>query len=230
MKKMMFVVVVCCLIASIAFAAAPAKGRKVVPGPNAAVPPQGGDALQWIDYWNTSSVNYYTWGGNFYMSNLFKPQGTWYPLDVVALEVLMVGLDGNTATGAAGTLNGAAVFNAGGTAVLARELNIPAQVGVWTLVNLTTPPRINTGNFYGGLWNSNDAAMIDLGYQCTAANWTPPPTEPFNCIFYSGATAGGNGAWAGNDCGSLWPTVSAASIRAQVNTNVPVELMRFDVE
>ena len=227
MKKALFVVVICCLIAGIAVAAAPAKAKRVVPGPNAAMPPQGGDALQWIDYWNTSSALFYTWNGTFYMSNLFKPQAGWYPLDVVALEVLAVGLDGNTVTGAAGTLNGAAVFNAAGTAVLARELNIPAQVGIWTMVNLTTPPRINTGNFYGGLWNSTS---VDQGYQCTAINWTPPPTEPFEDITYSGATAGGNGAWAPGGAGGQYGTISAASVRAQVNTNVPVELMRFDVE
>lgn len=226
MKRIMFVVVVCCLIAGIAVAAAPAKDKRVIPGPNAALPPHGGDALQWIDYWNTSSAYYYQWNGSFYMSNLFKPQGSWYPLDVVALEVLAIGLDGNTVTGAAGTLNGAAVFDPTGT-LLARQLNIPAQVGIWTMVNLTTPPRINTGNFYGGLWNSTS---IDLGYQCTAVNWTPPPTEPFDCVSYSGATAGGNGAWAPENCGAQYGTVSAASVRAQVNTNVPVELMRFDVE
>lgn len=226
MKKAMLLVVVSFLIAGIAVAAAPTKGQRVVPGPGAAAPPQGGEALQWIDYWNTSSANYYFWNGNFYMSNLFKPQGGWYPLDVVALEVLAMRLDGSTVTGAAGTLNGAAVFDPSGT-LLARELNIPAQVGVWTMVNLTTPPRINTGNFYGGLWNSTS---VDLGYQCTAINWTPPPTEPFEALVYSGATAGGNGPWAPGGYGATYPTVSAASVRAQVNTNVPVELMRFDVE
>jgi len=226
MRKAMLVVVVCCLIAGIAVAAAPTKAKRVVAGPGAAVPPQGGDALQWIDYWNTSSALFYTWNGTFYMSNLFKPQGGWYPLDVVALEVLAMGLDGNTVTGAAGTLDGAAVFDPAGT-LLARELNIPAQVGIWTMVSLATPPRINTGNFYGGLWNSGG---IDQGYQCTATNWTPPPNEPFECVSYSGATAGGNGAWAPEGCGAQYPTVSAASVRAQVNTNVPVELMRFDVE
>jgi hypothetical protein len=227
MKRIVFVVVVCCLIAGIAVAAAPTKAKRVAPGPGASVLPQGGAALQWIDYWNPSSALFYTWNGTFYMSNLFKPQGGWYPLDVVALEVLAVGLDGNTVTGAAGTLNGAAVFNAAGTAVLARELNVAAQVGIWTMVNLSSPPRINTGNFYGGLWNSTS---VDQGYQCTATNWTPPPTEPFNCVSYSGATAGGNGAWLPSDCGAQYGTVSAASVRAQVNTNVPVELMRFDVE
>jgi hypothetical protein len=228
MKKAMLLVVVCCLIASVAVAATPAKGKKVVPGPGAAVPPPGGDALQWIDYWNTSSATYYTWTGFFYMSNLFKPQAGWYPLDVVALEVMPMGLDGNTVTGAAGTLNGVAVFDPAGT-ILARELNVPANVGVWTLVNLTTPPRINTGNFYGGLWNSS---YVDLGFQCTAINWTPPPTEPFECVDTAGGspTAGAPGPWAPSGCGAQYGTVSAASVRAQVNTNVPVELMRFDVE
>ena len=225
MRKALFAVLVVCLVAGIAFAAQPTKARRVNPGPAAGQPPSGGDALQWIDYWNTSSGAYYTWNGEFYMSNLFKPDASWYPLDVVALEVMAVGIDGSTATGASGFINGVAVFDPSGT-LLARELAVAAQVGVWTMVNLSSPPRINTGNFFGGLWNSTG---VDLGEQCTAINWTPPPTEPYNCIDYTGATAGGNGAWAPSNCGDQYGTVSAASVRAQVNTNVPVELMRFDV-
>jgi hypothetical protein len=224
MKRALLVLVVVTLVGSIALAAGPTRDRKIINGPDTGGEPFNGEALQWIDYWNTASASYYTWNGLFYMSNLFKPDGTWYPLDVVALEVLAVGLDGATATGAAGVIDGVAVFDPGGT-LLARELNVNAQVGIWTIVNLTSPPRINTGNFFGGLWNSTG---IDLGYQCTAVNWTPPPTEPFNCIDYTGATAGGNGAWAPSDCGNQYSTVSAASVRAQVDTNVPVELMRFD--
>jgi hypothetical protein len=224
MKKVLLALVVVSLVGSIALAAGPARDRKIINGPDTGGEPFNGEALQWIDYWNTMSASYYTWNGLFYMSNLFKPDAMWYPLDVVALEVLAVGLDGNTATGAAGVLDGVAVFDSGGT-LLARELNVNAQVGIWTIVNLTSPPRINTGNFFGGLWNSTG---IDLGYQCSAVNWTPPPTEPYNCIDYTGATAAGNGAWAPSDCGTQYPTVSAASVRAQVDTNVPVELMRFD--
>ena len=226
MRRVLLLVLVAGLVAGIAVAAQPAKDRQVAPTAGALQAPAGGDALEWIDYWNTSSASYYTWNGLFYMSNLFKPDAGWYPLDVVALEVLAVGIDGNTATGASGFINGVAVFDPTG-ALLAREIAVAAQVGVWITVPLSTPPRINTGNFFGGLCNSTG---IDLGYQCTAVNWTPPPTEPYNCIDYSGATAGGNGAWTPSDCGNSYPTVSAASVRAQVNTNVPVELMNFNIE
>ncbi len=226
MRKVLLVLVVVTFVSGVALAAGPARDHKIVNPPADTYEPLGDRALEWIDYWNTSSAAYYSWNGFFYMSNLFKPDGGWYPLDVVALEVMAVGLDGNTATGAAGVINGVAVFDPTGI-LLARELDIAAMVGVWTIVNLTVPPRINTGNFFGGIWNSTG---IDLGQQCTAVNWTPPPTEPFNCISFSGATAGGTGAWAPSDCGNSYPTVSAASVRAQVDSNVPVELMRFDVE
>jgi hypothetical protein len=228
----MVMVVVCCLIAGIAVAAAPTRVRQAAGAPNAAGAPAGGEALQWIDYWNTSGAFYYTWSGNpDYMSNVFKPTAGWYPLDVVALEVWAFALDNNQTTGAAGVLNGVAVFDPAG-GLLARQLNINAQVKTWTNVPLSSPPRINTGNFIAGLWNSNDGSSLnDAGYQCTAINWTAPPTEPL--IFLtagSGATAGGAGPWIPTDWGAGYSTVSAASVRAQVNTNVPVELMRFDVE
>jgi hypothetical protein len=226
MRQCALLLTVVVLTAGLVGAAGPSKAVRFETGPSDPGAGAGPDALQWIDYWNTSSANYYTWDGLFYMSNLFKPQGTWYPLDVVALEVLAVGIDGLTNTGSAGVLDGVAVFDPTG-ALLARELNVNAQVGVWTIVNLTSPPRISTGNFFGGLWNSTG---IDLGYQCTATGWTPPPTEPFNCVDYTGATAGGTGAWAPSDCGNSYPTVSAASVRAQVDTNVPVELMRFTAD
>jgi hypothetical protein len=226
MRRTLSIAVVLVIISGLALASGPAKDRKILGGPDTSAVPPGSEALQWIDYWNTSSAAYYTWNGQFYMSNLFKPDGGWYPLDVVALEVLAVGLDGATATGAAGVIDGVAVFDSAGS-LLARELNVAAQVGVWTMVNLTSPPRIAAGNFFGGLWNSTG---VDLGYQCSAVNWTAPPTEPFNCIDYTGATAGGNGAWAPSNCGDIYGTVSAASVRAQVDSNVPVELMRFDVD
>ncbi|HQN96936.1 MAG TPA: hypothetical protein PLM61_11230 [Thermoanaerobaculales bacterium] len=230
MKKAVLAVVVCCMIAGLAMAAGPTRVRQTG-GPNAAGAPPAGEALEWIDYWNTGG-SFYTWSGApNYMSNVFKPTAGWYPLDVVALEVWAFALNNNTATGAAGVLNGAAVFDLAG-GVLARELNINAQVKTWTNVPLASPPRISTGNFIAGLWNSNDGTNYnDAGYQCTAVNWTPPPTEPLMFLTHGTAgTAGAAGPWTLTDWGATYGTVSAASIRAQVNTNVPVELMRFDVE
>jgi hypothetical protein len=204
----------------------------VASGPNAAGSPDGSKALEWIDYWNTGGSQF-TWSGDpAYMSNVFKPAAGLYPLDVVALEVWAYALDDNTTTGAAGTLNGVAVFDPAGT-LLARELNISAQVKTWVNVPLTSPPRINTGNFIAGLWNSAAGSGVynDAGYQCTALGWTAPPTEPM--VFMtagSAATAGGAGPWSPDTWGSGYSTVSAASVRAQIDSNVPVELMRFDVD
>jgi hypothetical protein len=231
MKNVLIVGAMLVLVGGVVWAAAPVSRHLESTGAlNAAGGPPGGEALEWLDYWNTSG-SYYTWSGTpNYMSNVFKPQGTWYPLDVVAVEVWAYALDNNVTTGAAGVLNGVAVFDPAG-AILARELNIAAQVKTWTNVPISSPPRINTGNFIAGLWNSNDGTDYnDAGYQCTAINWTAPPTEPL--IFMTAGTAGTAGAagpWVTANWGANYSTISAASIRAQVDTNVPVELMRFDV-
>jgi hypothetical protein len=234
MKKALVLVVVIALIGAVTvLAAQPAKGVRSTTAGNSARPPAGADALQWIDYWNNSSAFFYTWTGSFYMSNVFKPQAGWYPLDVVALEVFADSLDGSQVTGAAGVLDGVAVFDPAGN-VLWRQLNLNLPVRTWTQVPIATPPRITSGNFFGGMWNDNVAGtpsiVDDGGYQCTAINWSAPPTEPFTCMNNPANTAGGPGAWTANTCGSTYPTVSAASVRAQINSNVPVELMRLGAE
>ncbi len=226
-KVIIFAIVVALVGAAAVMAEQPRRQRVDNPPANAAQPPAADRALVWLDYWNAGG-SHFTWGGNMYMSNLFKPTaGTW-PLDVVALEVYTRTLDGSTVTAAAGTLNGVAVFDPAG-AVLSRQLNIAVTNRTWTQVPLVTQPTITTGNFYAGLWN--DAVAGDRGWQCTALGWTTPPDEPFACITAGTAgTANGAGPWTVGACGSGYSTVSAASIRAQVNTNVPVELMSFDVQ
>ncbi len=227
MRKALLVVVAVALVGAVAFAAAPAKGTKV----NLANPagPGQSEAPQTIDYWGAGGSSFYTWSGNFYMSNLFKPDAGWYPLDVTSLDVLPASLDSQTASGAAGVLNGVGVFSTAG-AVLARELNVNATVSNWVNVPLTTVPRIAAGNFYGGLWNSavSGGPTNDGGLQTTASNWTAPPTEPFQCL--NGTAVNAAGPYTASNCGDTYTTVSAASVIANVNTNVPVELMRFDAQ
>jgi hypothetical protein len=243
MKKLFakfMVAVVVLTAASFVMAAKPAKhSRHKIKGTRAKMTEKSkGKALVTLDYYNLASAAFYNWSGDFYMSNLFKPAGGSYPLDVIALEVYADGLDNNTVTGAAGVLNGVAVFDPAGT-ILKRELAVPVAVRTWTTVPLTPPlPNIATGNFYAGLWNSADAsaggaitAINDAGVQASATAWTGPPTEPFECMDGpTGSTAGGAGPWAPGGCGAAYATVSAASVRAQINTNVPVELMRFVAE
>lgn len=221
MRNVVLAIIVVALAAGVAVAEKPMKADHNS-GKSAMVPPSN-EALQWIDYYNEGAAGFYGWNGLFYMSNLFKPDAGWYPLDVVALEVFPHELDGSTVTGNAGMIDGVAVFSPG-AGILARELAVPGTVRTWTLVNLTSPPRITTGNFYGGIWNSTG---IDGGRQASATGWTAPPTEPFTCL---DGTAAAGATFTVNTCGDAYGTVSAAAVRAQVDSNVPVELMRFDVD
>lgn len=185
-------------------------------------------ALVTLDYVDLAGT-FYLWNGTFYMSNIFKPGGGDYPLQVVALEVYYTGLDDLT-TGA-GTIDGVRVFDPAGT-VLATELGIPATIDAWTVVNLTAPPTIATGNFIAGGWNSYASASDynDAMLQGSAnVSWVAPPDEPFVAVG-GGASAGAAGPWSVSAPGTAYTTVSAATVRAQINTNVPVELMRFAAE
>ncbi|MEN8162949.1 MAG: hypothetical protein ABFS37_02375 [Acidobacteriota bacterium] len=220
MRKIAFIFVAVALVGAVALAVGPSKAEKVDRPANVESPDR---APQTIDYWGAGGAAFYSWNGDFYMSNLFKPTAGWYPLAVTSLDVMPARLDGLTGTGSAGVLDGVGVFDTAG-GVLSRELAVAGSVNVWMNVPLSTPPQIATGNFYGGLWNGT----ADGGLQTTASNWTAPPTEPFNCLNGTGAAAAG--PFTPSFCGDQYGTVSAASVIANVNTNIPDELMVFEVQ
>lgn len=189
------------------------------------------NALVTLDYFDTASSAFYLWGGNFYMSNLFVPAPGSYPLQVLSFDVYYTALDGQTTAGT-GNINGVRVFDTTGV-VLGGELGVTGNIDSWTNVTLTTPPTIASGNFYGGLWNSVDTStnpdtQIDAGLQGSAMNWSGPPDEPFAAL--NGASAAAAGPFTVTTPGTAYGTISAASIVANINTNVPVELMRFVAE
>ena len=221
MRKIVFVFVAVALVGTVALAVGPSKAEKVNRPVNVQSPDR---AAETIDYWGAGGSSFYTWSGIMYMSNLFVPTAGWYPLDVTSLDVMPARLDGSTASGFAGVLDGVAVFDTGG-AVLSRELAVNGSVNVWINVPLSSPPQIAAGNFFGGIWNSTG---VEGALQTTASNWTAPPTEPLNCL--DGASAAAAGPFVPSNCGDAYSTVSAASVIANVNTNVPVELMRFEIE
>ncbi len=187
-------------------------------------------ALVTLDYYDTATTAY-GWTGNFYMSNLFMPTAGSWPLQVLALEVYANALDNVETVGTPGVLNGVAVFDPTG-AILARDLGVAATVKTWTTVPLSAPPVIAAGNFVAGMWNSNvgAGARNDAGLQASAMNWPGAAgTEPFRAVG-GGMTAGAAGPWVVDTAPSSYTTTSAAAVRAQINTGVPVELMRFEVE
>lgn len=184
-------------------------------------------ALVTLDYVDAGGT-FYLWNGTFYMSNVFKPGATDYPLQVVALDVYYTGLDDLT-TGA-GVIDGVRVFDPAG-AILATELNIAATIDAWTNVPITSPPTIAAGNFVAGGFNNyvSAADYNDAMLQGSAINWTAPPDEPFVAV-NGGASAAAAGPWTVSAAGATYTTVSAATVVATINTNVPVELMRFAAE
>lgn len=189
-------------------------------------------ALVTLDYFNLGSAAFYYWGGPNYMSNIFQPGAGDYPLDVVSAEVYYAALDDVTTTGAAGTIDGVRVFDPAG-AILASQLGVPGLANSWNTVTFTTPPTIAAGTFLAGGFNSyvSSTDRNDGMLQGSAQAWTGPPTEPFRMLDAgTAATAGSPGPWTVMDSGAAWATTSAASIRVTINTNVPVELMRFDAE
>ncbi|MCE7957979.1 MAG: hypothetical protein DYH06_08595 [Acidobacteria bacterium ACB2] len=186
-------------------------------------------ALVTIDYVDTGST-FYTWGGDNYMSNIFKPAGGSYPLDVVSLDVYYSYIDDSST--AAGSIDGVRVFDEAGT-VLASQRGVAGTPRTWVNVAFASPPQIAAGNFIGGTWNSNVSSTDrnDCPIQgAVNANWTAPPVEPFR-LLTGGATAGAAGPWTVVDAGAAYTTTtSAATVIANINTNVPVELMRFSAE
>ncbi|MBK8595547.1 MAG: hypothetical protein IPP07_13510 [Holophagales bacterium] len=233
MKKLIAISALGLLICSAAVVAGPISRQKskTPKGINEHSP----SAAVVLDYLDPASAAFYSWTGNMYLSNLFIPAGGSYPLDVTDLEVFATSLDGSEVTGAAGVLDGVAVFDAAGTTILNRKLAVNMTVATWTTIPLVAPlPSIASGNFYAGGWNNSVTGTPNDGLQQGSANaaWTGAG-EPLNCITFTGAAAGdagAAGAWAPNGCGAAYSTVSAVAIRAHINTNTPVELMRFEIQ
>jgi hypothetical protein len=187
----------------------------------------GGEAIEVLDYFDPLGAATWTWGIDAprYMGNVFVPNGGWYPLAIQRLEVIMAWVDG---TGA-GTVDRVAVFNDAGT-MMASVAGLPGILtGTWVPFTFASPyPEIAAGNFWGGAWQGT-GGLEDrpLGGTATAA-WTNF-NEPQRGIAGPPTSAAPTG-WATTHIGSAYPTASAHAVRAVVDTNVPVELMRIDVE
>lgn len=186
----------------------------------------GGEAIEYLDYFDPAGFTW-TWGVDAprYMGNVFVPVGGWYPLAIQRLEVIMAWVDG---TGA-GTVDRVAAFNDAGT-MMASVAGLPGVLtGTWVPFTFASPyPEIAAGNFWGGVWQAT-GGLEDrpLGGTATVA-WTNF-TEPQRGISGPPTSAAPTG-WATTHIGSTYSTASATAIRAVVDTNIPVELMRFDVE
>ena len=237
MRKITIVVALVALVGMVVFADNNARDKRVdLPMTGGSID-GAGKALHTLDYFFVGPAGTYTWGGEFYMSNMFKPDPTWYPFGIMTVEVNPGRLGGSTATGAGGTIAGVRIFTGAGPTVnvAAERLALTgAAVGTWYPVTFTaaTAVVIGSGNFWAGLWNSTD---VEGGLQGEATGWVAPPVEPLECINSAGATptAGGAGPWslhAAGNCGDQYGTTSAATVRVTVDDAVPVELMRFSVE
>lgn len=191
-----------------------------------------------IDYFDEMGTTY-NWSGQFYMSNMFKPAaaGVPYPFWVATVEVFPYAVDGLTATGATGTIDGVRVFAPAGTGsmtVAAEMLGFQGTAKVWNAVNFATATAATfaSGDFFAGMWNSTS---FDQGLQGSAVGWTGPPVEPMDCINTAagGGSAGAAGPWfvhASGNCGDQYGTTSAAAVRVTADDSIPVELMTFTAE
>jgi hypothetical protein len=181
-----------------------------------------GEAIEVIDYWiGTGSL--WTWGGtDFYLANIFKPNLSWYPLNILRLEIIF----GEVDAGAFGTVNRVRIF--GPLLTVLGEVVNQAGVGTTTWVPFTfaTPISIAAGDFIGGAWNT----PYENNLGGTATGWPPGvPTEP-QIQVYGGASSGATTGWATSQIGVGYPTISCAVARAIIDSNIPVELMRFEIE
>ncbi|MCD4748003.1 MAG: hypothetical protein K8R59_01410 [Thermoanaerobaculales bacterium] len=182
-------------------------------------PPEG-RAPQTIDYLAAPG---WTYGDGFYFGNLFHPDGGWYPVQVQSFDVVMQNVDGTATT--TGVLDRVVLVNPAGS-VLASAANVPGvAAGTWANIPLATPQTIASGDFIGFVWQPDSNERL---YGGTATNWnTSVSREPHRA---GGGTAAAAAITVTSAIGSGYATVSAAAIRANVDTNVPVELMAFSVE
>lgn len=175
-------------------------------------------APQTIDYLAAPS---WTWGGGFYFGNLFHPTAGWYPVQVQSFDVVMYLVD---STGS-GVLDRVVLTNPAGS-VLASAANVPGvATSTWVNIPLPTPQTIASGDFIGFVWQPSSGEVLMGG---PGTNWlTSVSREPQRA---GAGTAAAAGITVTSAIGNTWTTVSAAAIRANVDTNVPVELMAFSVE
>lgn len=236
MRRALVVVALVAVVGGIAYASDNVRGARVEMPNMDTTPMEGGETVYTLDYFFAGPAGTYTWNGLFYMSNMFKPDPSWYPFGIMTVEVNPGALDGTTATGAVGVIDGVRIFTGAGPTVnvAAERFNLTGSVGTWLPVNFTAGSAvvINSGNFWAGMFNSGG---VEGGLQGSAVGWTGPPVEPFECIDTAGGspTAAGGGPWqlhATGDCGDQYGTTSAATVRVAVDDTVPVELMRFAVE
>ena len=92
--------------------------------------------------------------------------------------------------------------------------------------------QIAAGNFWGGGWQvyeSTPGAFADRPRCGTATGAWTSANEP-QAGFTGNTTSQAAAGWTATQIGSGYSTASAAMVRAVVDSNVPVELMRFNVE
>ena len=89
MKRFAILMTVVILVGGGVYAADIQRGGKVTPSENIQAAPPAGEAVYWLDYYDEGSATFYYWEGQFYMSNLFKPDPSWYPFGVVQAEVYL---------------------------------------------------------------------------------------------------------------------------------------------
>ena len=220
MRKL-FVLAVLVLGVAVAVGAANMQRQRVDPIEVTADPAPAGDrAPQTISYLDVIGWN---WGSGFYFGNLFHPDGAWYPLQVQSFDVMMMVIDGTT--GSTGVLDRVVLTNPVGV-VLGSAANVPGvQQQAWANIPLATPVTISSGDFIGFVWQPDSNEVL---YGGIAVNWnTTVSREPHRA---ASGTAAAPVLTVSSAIGSSFTTTSAAAIRANVDTNVPVELMAFDVE
>jgi hypothetical protein len=220
MKKFFVVAVLVFSVAAVAGAVTMHKQKVDGVKPVVQETATAGRAAQTIDY--LTSVGW-TWGSGFYFGNLFHPDGTWYPLQVQSFDVIMQHVDGTAAT--TGVLDRVVLCNPAGN-VLASAVNVAGvPEGAWANIPLAAPVTITSGDFIGLV---NQPGATEQLFGGTATNWnTTVSREPQR---RGNGTAAASILSITSGIGSNYATVSAAAIRANIDTNVPVELMAFDVE
>jgi len=220
------VAIICCIVVGgfTADAAEKVRVEKMKPGSLQAA--TNTEAIETLDYFDPLG---FTWSWNVagprYVGNIFTPAGGSYPLAIQRLEVIFRTIDG---TGG-GTIDGVGLFDGTGN-LLAHVGGVTgASTGTWIQFPFASPyPEIAAGNFWGGGWQDTTASDRPLCGTATTG-WTNA-NEPQATIANSATGSQFPVGWSAFRIGSGYPTASAAAVRAVIDTNVPVELMRFDVE
>ncbi|MEN8163964.1 MAG: hypothetical protein ABFS37_07540 [Acidobacteriota bacterium] len=195
--------------------------------------PSDTDTFLTLDYFDPNGSTHY-WdfigGDPRYVGNIFRPESDWYPLSIQRLEVIFAAVD----TSASGTVNRVAVFDGTGN-LLAGVADVPGvPVGTWVPFTFSSAPEIAAGDFWGGAWQRAPGSPNRDNVRCGVATsaWTDS-NEPQIGIRNPAATSAAPSGWYPTQIGTpiLYPTVSAAAVRAVIDTStVPVEIMRDGFE